>query len=80
MIISPPHSPQAKLAGQRPVIAQCRQEDGWRLTPATLKEALASSPARKILILTNPGNPSERRRVGVGIIRKIFIFVYLYFA
>jgi len=44
------------LAKGRPVIVPTREEDGFLLTPETLKAAI--SPATKALILNNPSNPT----------------------
>lgn len=45
-----------KLLGGIPVIAQCREEDGFRLTPEILDKAI--TPKTKWLFLNSPGNPS----------------------
>jgi aspartate/methionine/tyrosine aminotransferase len=44
------------LAKGKTVIVPTRQEDGFRLTPETLKASI--SPATKALILNNPSNPT----------------------
>ncbi len=46
----------AKLLGGKPVIAQCREEDRFRLTPDILEQAI--TPKTKWLFLNSPGNPS----------------------
>ncbi|KAB0538110.1 aspartate aminotransferase [Pseudochrobactrum saccharolyticum] len=46
----------AKLLGGKPVIAHCREEDGFRLTPEILEQAI--TPKTKWLFLNSPGNPS----------------------
>ncbi|WOC14658.1 pyridoxal phosphate-dependent aminotransferase [Pseudochrobactrum sp. MP213Fo] len=45
-----------KLLGGTPVIAQCREEDGFRLTADVLEQAI--TPKTKWLFLNAPGNPS----------------------
>lgn len=45
-----------KLLGGTPVIAECREEDGFRLTPQALEQAI--TPKTKWLFLNMPGNPS----------------------
>ena len=45
-----------RLAGGRPVIAPCTEEDGFLLTPATLRAAI--TPKTKWLILNSPSNPT----------------------
>ncbi|XP_071534804.1 aspartate aminotransferase-like [Panulirus ornatus] len=52
--------PQSRLAGKEPWILQTQQAQGWKLTPETLEEAVAGKGGSswKLLILTNPGNPS----------------------
>jgi aspartate/methionine/tyrosine aminotransferase len=49
-----PHS--VALAKGKPVIVPTREEDGFLLTPESLKAAI--SPATKALILNNPSNPT----------------------
>ena len=44
------------LAGGRPVVVECRQEQGFRLTPEALEAAI--TPRTKWLILNSPSNPS----------------------
>lgn len=44
------------LAGGRPVVVECRQELGFRLTPEALEAAI--TPRTKWLILNSPSNPS----------------------
>jgi aspartate aminotransferase len=45
-----------RLAGGTPVIAPCPEEDGFLLTPATLRAAI--TPNTKWLILNSPSNPT----------------------
>lgn len=45
-----------RLAGGRPVIVQCPDQDGFKLTPATLERAL--SPRTRAIILNSPSNPT----------------------
>ncbi|XP_069183191.1 aspartate aminotransferase [Procambarus clarkii] len=50
---------QSRLAGKVPRVLQTEQDQGWKLTPETLeKAAKQAAPGWKLLILTNPGNPS----------------------
>ena len=44
------------LAGGRPVIVECAQDQGFRLTPEALEAAI--TPRTKWLILNSPSNPS----------------------
>ncbi|ODT59769.1 MULTISPECIES: pyridoxal phosphate-dependent aminotransferase [Paracoccus] len=44
------------LAGGTPVVVECRQEAGFRLTPEALEAAI--TPRTKWLILNSPSNPS----------------------
>ncbi len=44
------------LAGGTPVVVECGQDDGFRLTPAALEAAI--TPRTKWLILNSPSNPS----------------------
>jgi len=46
----------ATLAGGKPVIAQCNQSDGFKLTPDKLKSVLNQNS--RWLILNSPSNPS----------------------
>jgi aspartate aminotransferase len=46
----------ASLAGGRPVVLRTRSEDGFKLRPEALAEAL--TPRSKLMILNAPGNPS----------------------
>ncbi|EEB83723.1 pyridoxal phosphate-dependent aminotransferase [Roseobacter sp. GAI101] len=45
-----------RLAGGTPIIAPTRAQDGWKLTPETLSEAL--SPLTKWVLLNSPNNPT----------------------
>ena len=45
-----------RLAGGTPIIAPTRAQDGWKLTPETLSEAL--SPRTKWVLLNSPNNPT----------------------
>ncbi|MDI6711333.1 MAG: pyridoxal phosphate-dependent aminotransferase [Bacillota bacterium] len=47
---------QVKLAGATPRLVPTRMEDGFKLTPAALREALG--PRTRILILNSPSNPT----------------------
>ena len=44
------------LAGGRPVVVECAQDQGFRLTPEALEAAI--TPRTKWLILNSPSNPS----------------------
>jgi len=44
------------LAGGKPKIVKCKEEDGFKLTPKTLKKAI--SKKTKWLILNSPSNPT----------------------
>jgi aspartate aminotransferase len=48
---------QIRLAGGTPVPVPTRWEDGWRLRPDAVREAVASSGAR-ILVFNDPANPT----------------------
>ncbi|XP_068214708.1 aspartate aminotransferase-like [Palaemon carinicauda] len=53
------YAPQIRLAGKEPRIIQTDRESGWKLTPHSLEEAAVLCGSRwKLLIHTNPGNPS----------------------
>jgi len=45
-----------KYAGAKPVIVDCDERNGFKLTPNQLKEAI--TPNTKMLILTSPSNPT----------------------
>ncbi|MDL5051062.1 pyridoxal phosphate-dependent aminotransferase [Oscillatoria amoena NRMC-F 0135] len=45
-----------KLAGGEPYVVQTREENGFKLTPDELREAI--SPSTKMVILNTPGNPT----------------------
>lgn len=47
---------QIKLAGALPRLVQTRMEDGFKLTPAALREAIG--PRTRLLILNSPSNPT----------------------
>lgn len=46
------------LTGGTPVIVECQESDGFKLTPATLREAL--SPRTKWVIINSPSNPTGK--------------------
>ena len=50
------YGPTTMLAGGKPVYIKTRPENGFKLTPELLEEAL--TPAAKILILCYPNNPT----------------------
>ncbi|CAL4093633.1 unnamed protein product, partial [Meganyctiphanes norvegica] len=54
------YAPQIKLAGKEAVIIPTSPESGWRLSADILTKALQRPGLKqnKILILTNPGNPT----------------------
>lgn len=53
------YAPQIRLAGKEPKIIQTDSGSGWKLTPRALEEAaVLCGPGWKLLIHTNPGNPS----------------------
>ncbi|KAK7072757.1 hypothetical protein SK128_010765 [Halocaridina rubra] len=53
------YAPQIGLAGKTPILAETNRDIGWKLTPDILEEAAEkSNTSWKLLILTNPGNPS----------------------
>lgn len=47
---------QAKLAGATPITPTATQEEGFKLSPATLRASL--SPRTKIVVLNSPSNPT----------------------
>ena len=47
---------QAQLADAEPVFIQCPSEQGFKLTPEALEQAI--TPKSRMLILNSPGNPS----------------------
>jgi aspartate aminotransferase len=47
---------QVRLVGATPVLVDTREEDGWKLSPAQLENAL--SPRTKAIILCTPSNPT----------------------
>ena len=47
---------QAQLAGAEPVVVQCPAEQGFKLTPEALEQAI--TPKSRMLVLNSPGNPS----------------------
>ncbi|KAL7630911.1 UNVERIFIED_CONTAM: hypothetical protein RMT77_018804, partial [Armadillidium vulgare] len=54
---------QCNLAGKIPLVLKTDKAKGWKLTPQTITEGLKSLPPsfvdeNKLLILTNPGNPT----------------------
>ncbi|XP_069998079.1 aspartate aminotransferase [Penaeus vannamei] len=52
------YAPQARLAGKETRILQTDRAKGWKLTPEVLEEAGRRGTSKKLLILTNPGNPT----------------------
>ncbi|KAF6028238.1 hypothetical protein EB796_013464 [Bugula neritina] len=52
---------QVTLAGKRSIVIQTTYEDGWKLTPHSLTQAVerqAQPYENKLVIFTNPGNPT----------------------
>ncbi|KAK6985606.1 aspartate aminotransferase [Biomphalaria glabrata] len=51
---------QAILAGRSPLIVDSREKDGWKITPEELEKVLSKADidSYKLLILTNPCNPT----------------------
>ena len=47
---------QAQLAGAEPVFIECPAEQGFKLTPEALEQAI--TPKSRMLVLNSPGNPS----------------------
>jgi aspartate aminotransferase len=47
---------QVRMFGAEPVLVQTKEENGWRLSPADLKNAL--TPKTKAIILCSPSNPT----------------------
>jgi aspartate aminotransferase len=47
---------QVKLAGGTPVIANAREEDGFRVTAAAIEASI--TPATRMLIINSPSNPT----------------------
>ncbi|MGH7137137.1 MAG: aminotransferase class I/II-fold pyridoxal phosphate-dependent enzyme, partial [Pirellulales bacterium] len=45
-----------KLTGARPVIVETREQDDFKLTPATLRAAI--TPKTKLLLICSPSNPT----------------------
>ena len=60
MIVPTPYwvtfTEQPKLVGAGPVVVRTRQEDGLKLTPDDLREAI--TPRTRMLLLNSPSNPS----------------------
>ena len=60
MIVPTPYwvtfTEQPKLVGAGPVVVRTRQEDGLKLTPDALREAV--TPRTRMLLLNSPSNPS----------------------
>ena len=60
MIVPTPYwvtfTEQPKLVGAGPVVVRTRQEDGLKLTPEALREAI--TPRTRMLLLNSPSNPS----------------------
>ncbi len=67
------------FAKGKPVMVETRQEDGFRLTPEALRNAI--TPATKAIILNNPSNPTgaaytrEQLMALADVIRKEDIYV-----
>ena len=65
---------QVRLVGANPVLVDTREEDGWKLSPATLAKALG--PRTKAVILCTPCNPTglayteDETRALVEVVRK----------
>jgi aspartate aminotransferase len=65
---------QVRLVGATPVLVDTREEDGWKLSPATLGKALG--PRTKAVILCTPCNPTglayteDETRALVDVVRK----------
>ena len=53
---------QVRLAGANPVIVQTTEEEGFRMTPETLRQAI--TPKTKALILCSPSNPTGSAYTG----------------
>jgi len=49
---------QAMLANAEPVYIPTRLEEGFKLTPAALEQALQENPCAKVLLLNSPCNPT----------------------
>ncbi|KAF6035901.1 hypothetical protein EB796_005787 [Bugula neritina] len=52
---------QVTLTGKKSIVIQTTYEDGWKLTPHSLAQAVerqAQPYENKLVIFTNPGNPS----------------------
>lgn len=49
---------QVALANAEPVYIPTREEDGYKIKPTALKNAIAENPCSKVLILNSPGNPT----------------------
>jgi aspartate aminotransferase len=47
---------QVKMLGATPVLVDTREEDGWKLSPAKLEQAL--TPRTKAVVLCSPSNPT----------------------
>ncbi|WP_031516155.1 pyridoxal phosphate-dependent aminotransferase [Desulfofalx alkaliphila] len=50
------HLEQIKIPGAKPVIVMTKEENGFKLTPEQLKEAI--TPKTKALLLNSPSNPT----------------------
>ena len=53
---------QVRLAGAEPVIVQTAEEEGFRMTPETLRAAI--TPKTKALLLCSPSNPTGAAYTG----------------
>jgi aspartate aminotransferase len=65
---------QVRLVGATPVLVDTREEDGWKLSPASLAKAL--TPKTKAVILCTPCNPTglayteDETRALIDVVRK----------
>ncbi|HZU81996.1 MAG TPA: pyridoxal phosphate-dependent aminotransferase [Polyangiaceae bacterium] len=65
---------QVRLVGATPVLVDTREDDGWKLSPRQLEEAL--SPRTKAVLLCSPSNPTgtaydeAEMRALVDVVRK----------
>jgi aspartate aminotransferase len=60
MILPTPHWPTfseaARLAGARPVFVNCREKDGFRITPGMISRAV--TPKTRAVLINSPSNPT----------------------
>lgn len=54
----PSYREEVSLAGGKPVILLGKTENAYRISPAELEQALDANPETKVIILTNPSNPT----------------------